>query len=185
MPIDDVRFLATAILLQKETGGNLALILDKTASVMRERSRLRGQLRIYTAQGRITGWILCFAPFVLFGLINITNRNYERALFTTPMGLHMVYGALGGSLFLLHAAQAYAGLKARTYVLPDDVKQLAAAVLAHRIILRPEARMKLLNADLLIEEIMKFGAAYFAVGKSPQLEYPIDHMIYMIVAALG
>ena len=63
VPIDDVRFLATAILLQKETGGNLALILDKTASVMRERSRLRGQLRIYTAQGRITGWILCFASF--------------------------------------------------------------------------------------------------------------------------
>jgi tight adherence protein B len=106
VPIDDVRFLATAILLQKETGGNLALILDKTASVMRERSRLRGQLRIYTAQGRITGWILCFAPFVLFGLINITNRNYERALFTTPMGLHMVYGALGlmavGVLIIRH-----------------------------------------------------------------------------------
>jgi tight adherence protein B len=94
MPLDDVRFLATAILLQKETGGNLALILDKTASVMRERSRLRGQLRIYTAQGRITGWILCFVPFIMFGLISITNRNYEKALFTEPMGLHMLYGGL-------------------------------------------------------------------------------------------
>lgn len=94
VPLDDVRFLATAILLQKETGGNLALILDKTASVMRERSRLRGQLRIYTAQGRITGWILCFVPFVMFGLINITNRNYERTLFSEPLGLHMVYGGL-------------------------------------------------------------------------------------------
>ena len=94
VPLDDVRFLATAILLQKETGGNLALILDKTASVMRERSRLRGQLRIYTAQGRITGWILCFVPFIMFGLINITNRNYERTLFTDPLGLHMVYGGL-------------------------------------------------------------------------------------------
>lgn len=94
VPLDDVRFLATAILLQKETGGNLALILDKTASVMRERSRLRGQIRIYTAQGRITGWILCFVPFIMFGLINITNRNYEKVLFTDPMGLHMVYGGL-------------------------------------------------------------------------------------------
>ena len=94
VPLDDVRFLATAILLQKETGGNLALILDKTAFVMRERSRLRGQLRIYTAQGRITGWILCFVPFIIFGLISISNRNYERALFSDPMGLKMVYGGL-------------------------------------------------------------------------------------------
>jgi len=94
VPLDDVRFLATAILLQKETGGNLALILDKTAFVMRERSRLRGQLRIYTAQGRITGWILCFVPFIIFGLISLSNPNYEKALFTEPMGLKMVYGGL-------------------------------------------------------------------------------------------
>jgi tight adherence protein B len=94
VPLDDVRFLATAILLQKETGGNLALILDKTAFVMRERSRLRGQLRIYTAQGRITGWILCFVPFIIFGLISISNPSYERSLFSDPMGLKMVYGGL-------------------------------------------------------------------------------------------
>ena len=94
VPRDDVRFLATAILLQKETGGNLAVILDKTAAVMRERARLRGQLMIYTAQGRITGWILCFAPFIMFGLISIVNREYEKVLFTTPTGLHMIYGGL-------------------------------------------------------------------------------------------
>ena len=58
MPVDDLRFLVTAILLQKESGGNLAQILDKTAALVRERARLRGQLMIYTAQGRITGWIL-------------------------------------------------------------------------------------------------------------------------------
>ena len=94
IPRDDVRFLATAILLQKETGGNLALILDKTAAVMRERARLRGQLMIYTAQGRITGWILCFAPFIMFGIISLVNHDYEKALFTDPTGLHMVYGGL-------------------------------------------------------------------------------------------
>lgn len=94
VPRDDVRFLATAILLQKETGGNLAVILDKTAAVMRERARLRGQLMIYTAQGRITGWILCFAPFIMFGLITMVNREYEKVLFTDPLGLRMVYGGL-------------------------------------------------------------------------------------------
>ena len=94
VPLDDVRFLTTAILLQRETGGNLAQILDKTAVVMRERSRLRGQLQIYTAQGRITGWILCFMPFVMFGLLSAVNRNYEKILFTDPTGLHMLYFGL-------------------------------------------------------------------------------------------
>ena len=94
MPLDDMRFLATAILLQKESGGNLAQILDKTTAVIRERARLRGQLRIYTAQGRITGWILCAAPFLMFGLISVMNRNYEKTLFSTPLGLKMVYGGL-------------------------------------------------------------------------------------------
>ena len=94
VPLDDVRFLTTAILLQRETGGNLAQILDKTAVVMRERSRLRGQLRIYTAQGRITGWILCFMPFVMFGVLSAVNRNYEKILFTDPTGLHMLYFGL-------------------------------------------------------------------------------------------
>ena len=94
MPRDDVRFLATAILLQKETGGNLAQILDKTAAVMRERARLRGQLRIYTAQGRITGWILCVAPFAMFGLISLVNKNYEKPLFSDPLGIKMIYTGL-------------------------------------------------------------------------------------------
>ncbi len=95
MPIDDMRFLATAILLQKESGGNLAQILDKTSAVIRERARLRGQLRIYTAQGRITGWVLGSAPFLMFGVISLVNHNYEKTLFSDPFGLKMVYFGLG------------------------------------------------------------------------------------------
>ena len=91
VPRDDMRFLATAILLQKETGGNLAVILDKTAALARERARLYGQLRIYTAQGRITGWILCIAPFIMFGLMSVVNWKYEKILFTNPTGLKIVY----------------------------------------------------------------------------------------------
>jgi tight adherence protein B len=104
LPRDDMRFLATAILLQKETGGNLALILDKTAAVARERSRLRGQLMIYTAQGRVTGWILCCMPFVMFGLISMINWPYERLLFTEEIGRTAIYIGLGlmvaGVLFI-------------------------------------------------------------------------------------
>jgi tight adherence protein B len=104
LPRDDMRFLATAILMQKETGGNLAAILDKTAAVARERARLRGQLQIYTAQGRITGWILCFMPFVMFGLISMINWPYERLLFTEDIGRTAIYIGLGlmvaGVLFI-------------------------------------------------------------------------------------
>ena len=82
VPRDDMRFLATAI-------------LDKTAFLARERARLYGQLRIYTAQGRITGWILCIAPFIMFGLMSMVNWKYERVLFTNPAGLKVVYMGLG------------------------------------------------------------------------------------------
>jgi len=95
VPLDDMRFLATAILLQKESGGNLAQILDKTSAVIRERARLRGQLRIYTAQGRITGWILGASPFIMFLIINLVNHNYEKTLFSDPLGLKLVYIGLG------------------------------------------------------------------------------------------
>jgi tight adherence protein B len=94
LPRDDVRFLATAILLQKETGANLAQILDKTAAVARERARLRGQLRIYTAQGRITGWILCLMPFGIFALLGSLNWNFEKLLFTERLGVILVYAGL-------------------------------------------------------------------------------------------
>ncbi len=99
LPRDDMRFLATAILLQKETGGNLAVILDKTAAVARERSRLRGQLRIYTAQGRVTGWVLCMMPFIMFGLLSAINWEFEKLLFTEHMGRTMVYFGLTLMLF--------------------------------------------------------------------------------------
>lgn len=95
VPINDLRFLATAILLQKESGGNLAQILDKTSNVLRERARLRGQLAIYTAQGRITGYILGAAPFLMFGIISLVNHNYEKPLFTDPFGIKMLYFGLG------------------------------------------------------------------------------------------
>jgi tight adherence protein B len=94
VPIEDVHFLATAILVQKETGGNLAEILDKAAFIMRERMRLKGQLRIYTAQGRLSGWILCLIPFAMFLLLTLLNPEYERKLWSDPLGIHFVYAGL-------------------------------------------------------------------------------------------
>jgi tight adherence protein B len=82
--------MVTAILVQKETGGNLVEVLDKTAAVLRDRMRLQGQLRIYTAQGKLTGWILCILPFVLFGVISILNHEYARILMENPLGQKLV-----------------------------------------------------------------------------------------------
>jgi tight adherence protein B len=95
LPRQDVRFFATALLVQKETGGNLAQILDKAAEVARERARLRGQLRVYSAQGRLTGWVLCLLPFILFALIDLVNSDYERVLFSDPLGVQVVKVGVG------------------------------------------------------------------------------------------
>ena len=95
VPVPDLQFLVTAMLVQKETGGNLAEVLDKTCAVIRERSRLLGQLRIYTAQGRMTGWILCLLPFIVFLMMHLVNPGYGRVLIDDPTGRKAVWIGLG------------------------------------------------------------------------------------------
>lgn len=95
VPVPDLRFLVTAMLVQKETGGNLAEVLDKTCAVIRERTRLLGQLRIYTAQGRMTGWILGLLPFIVFLLMNLVNPGYAQMLLHDPAGRKAVWIGLG------------------------------------------------------------------------------------------
>jgi tight adherence protein B len=90
VPVADLQFLVTAILVQKETGGNLSLILEKTSHVIRERVRIEGQTRIRTAQGKLTGWILCALPFAMFFATNALNPGYGRILFVDPLGQKMV-----------------------------------------------------------------------------------------------
>jgi tight adherence protein B len=94
IPVPDLQFLVTAMLVQKETGGNLAEVLDKAGVVIRERSRLLGQLKIYTAQGRMTGWILGLLPFILFVLMSLINPDYAHTLLNDPVGIKAVWGGL-------------------------------------------------------------------------------------------
>jgi tight adherence protein B len=90
MQVPDLQFMITAILVQKETGGNLAQILDKTSALIRERLRVQGTARVRTAQGRLTGWILCALPIVLYIGMNVVNPGYGKILFESPFGIHMV-----------------------------------------------------------------------------------------------
>jgi len=94
MPVRDLQFLITAMLVQKETGGNLAEVLDKTGAVIRERARLLGQLKIYTAQGRMTGWILGLLPFIVFLLMSMVNPGYTDTLIHDPLGRKAIWVGL-------------------------------------------------------------------------------------------
>ncbi len=83
------------MLLQKETGGNLIEVLERTAAVIRERLRIQGEIRIYTAQGRMTGWILSLLPVTMFFLLSLANRSYCRVLVEDPTGRKLVLAGLG------------------------------------------------------------------------------------------
>jgi tight adherence protein B len=92
--IVDVRILVTAILIQREVGGNLAEILDNLAAVVRARFTIRRQINVYTAQGRMTGYLLSLLPFFLFGILYWIAPEYMVVLFTDPIGKALVATAL-------------------------------------------------------------------------------------------
>lgn len=93
-PLEDLRFLVTAILVQKETGGNLVELLDKLAIMLRARIQLRQKVRVFTAQGRLTGAILVALPFVLFIIINMVNPGYSKPMLESETGRNVLYGTL-------------------------------------------------------------------------------------------
>jgi len=91
VPSQDLRVVVTGILVQKDTGGNLAEILDRTVKVIRERLRIQGEIRTHTAQGRLTGWILCGLPVIMLVLINMINPGYSNVLFEPGFGRTLLY----------------------------------------------------------------------------------------------
>ena len=94
----DVRILVTAILIQREVGGNLAEILDNLAAVVRARFTIRRQLRVYTAQGRMTGYLLAALPLILFSILYTLNPSYMSILFTDPVGKLLILVAVSMQL---------------------------------------------------------------------------------------
>jgi tight adherence protein B len=94
MPLLDVRFFATAVLIQRETGGNLSEILENLAHVVRERFKILRQVRVYTAHGRFTGWVLLALPAVLCIALAFINPDHMNLLFHNPMGQMLLVGAL-------------------------------------------------------------------------------------------
>jgi tight adherence protein B len=94
---NEIRYFVVAVLIQNETGGNLAEVLRKTAALIRERQKIAGVVRVLSAEGRISAWILSVMPFVLALLLYLINPEFISALWKEPMGLTM----LGISLCLM------------------------------------------------------------------------------------
>lgn len=109
VPIVDVRFFVTALLVQKETGGNLAEILDELARVIRDRFRIYREVQVKTAQGRLTAGILILLPVTMLIALKFLNPQYVNILFTDPIGPMILIGAgclqLVGAILLWRIVQ--------------------------------------------------------------------------------
>ncbi len=94
MPLLDVRFFVTAVLIQRETGGNLSEILDNLAHVVRERFKILRQVRVHTAHGRFTAWVLLALPAALAIALSFINPDHMQTLFREHMGQMMLLAAI-------------------------------------------------------------------------------------------
>ncbi len=97
MPSPDLDLVITAMSVQREVGGNLAEVLDAISFTIRERVRIKGEIKILTAQGRATGLLITFLPVVLTGVISLINPEFTAPLFSDPCGWMM----LGVSVVLI------------------------------------------------------------------------------------
>lgn len=106
MPLQDLKITATAIMIQKESGGNLAEVLDKTSHVIRERFRLKREVNVHTAQGRLTGWILSLLPVALGTAMYFVNPTMMSVLWHRDIGIKLIWAAIGmtilGGLVIRH-----------------------------------------------------------------------------------
>ena len=94
VPILDARFFVTAVLTQRESGGNLSEVLDNLASVMRDRFKLKRQIRVVSAHGRMSAWVLAGIPPVLAAALFTISPTLMSPLFTDPMGVRLVIVAV-------------------------------------------------------------------------------------------
>ena len=94
IPLVDVKFFVTAVMLQRETGGNLAEILDNLSYVIRERFKILRQVRVHTAQGRLTMVLLMALPPTIVAIMYTVNRGFIQPLFTDPIGHALIVGGI-------------------------------------------------------------------------------------------
>jgi tight adherence protein B len=94
VPVLDARFFVTAVLTQRESGGNLSEVLDNLASVMRDRFKLKRQIRVISAHGRISAWVLSALPPALAGILFLISPDFMRILWEDPLGVRLIVFAV-------------------------------------------------------------------------------------------
>jgi len=94
VPVTDLRYFVIAVLIQRETGGNLAELLDNIAAIIRARLKLFGQIRVLSAEGKLSAWILTLLPIGVAVVMNVVNPAFISLLWKDPMGLRLVTGAV-------------------------------------------------------------------------------------------
>jgi tight adherence protein B len=92
--LPDVSYFVVAVMIQRDSGGNLAELLDKIAALVRERLKLHGEVRTLSAEGRLSAYILTALPFAVAFVVNLTNPRFMAVLWTDPTGMRMVGAAL-------------------------------------------------------------------------------------------
>jgi tight adherence protein B len=94
VPVDDLRYFVIAVLIQREAGGNLAEILGSISTIIRERLKLLGKVRVLSAEGRLSAWILALLPFAIIALLSILNPTYISVFWEDPAGAKLAGIAL-------------------------------------------------------------------------------------------
>ena len=90
VPLTDLRYFVVAVLIQRESGGNLTEILTNLSRLIRERLKLMGKVRVLSSEGRMSAWILGLMPFFLAGLMNLVNPGFMSPLWKDPIGIAIV-----------------------------------------------------------------------------------------------
>lgn len=94
VPVTDLRYFVVAVLIQRESGGNLTEILGNLSRLIRERLKLLARVRVLSSEGRLSAWILGVMPFALAGLLQLTNPDFIGKLWTDPIGIAIVQSML-------------------------------------------------------------------------------------------
>jgi tight adherence protein B len=93
VPSTDLRYFVIAVTIQRETGGNLAELLDNISAIIRARMKLMGQVRVLSAEGKMSAWVLGLLPFAAAAVIHLTSPEFLAVLYTDPGGRKMLVGA--------------------------------------------------------------------------------------------
>lgn len=99
VPLTDLRYLVIAVLIQRESGGNLAEVFGNISRLIRARLKLLSQVRVMSAEGRMSAWILGLLPLGVMLMMTLSNPAYVRVLWTDPIGVKLMWYAFGVAMF--------------------------------------------------------------------------------------